>query len=168
MGYNCQRRPAPDSCVASLICSPGDLHSSRCRFGCGVTYKQAAICCHPPKGGQRRTGKAMQIEDASSFHINHQAHVRFCYFEVRAEPRKEKYLFCTKTGRKIWFRNAVQNTGKNRAKGRRMIRDPGRGREEGRSHRGGRKGRGEERGGARVREGREEKSDLCFLSQAMT
>lgn len=27
------------------------------RFGCGVTYKQAAICCSPPQGGRRRRGE---------------------------------------------------------------------------------------------------------------
>lgn len=51
MGYNCQWRPAPDSCVASLICSLSDLHSSRFRFGCGATYKQTTICCSPLLGG---------------------------------------------------------------------------------------------------------------------
>lgn len=50
MGYNCQRRPAPDSCVAPLICSRGDLDSLWFRFGCGVTYKQAAICCSQTAG----------------------------------------------------------------------------------------------------------------------
>lgn len=41
----------------------------------------------------------------------------------------------TTTGRKIWLRNAVQNMGENRAKGRRRIRDTGRGWGGGRSYR---------------------------------
>lgn len=71
MGYNCQRRPAPDSCVASLICSPGDLHSSQFGFGCGVTHKQPAICCSPFQERAAERGKDMLIEGASSFQINH-------------------------------------------------------------------------------------------------
>lgn len=74
MGHNCQRRPAPDNCVASLICSPGDLHSSQFKFGCGVTYKQAAICCSPL---QERVEETMLIEDSSSFRINHKSRVPF-------------------------------------------------------------------------------------------
>lgn len=90
MGYNCQRRPAPDSCVASLICSPGDLRSSQFKFGCGVLYKQAGICCLL---WQERVEEAMLIEDLSSFHINHKSHI-YMFFKVIAQEwvGKDKWL----------------------------------------------------------------------------
>lgn len=78
----------------------------------------------------------MLIEDASSFRINHRG-PRILSFEVEggwvvwgggaSDEEKNNSCLTRRQGRKIRLRNAVQNTGENRAKGRQRIRDTGKG-----------------------------------------
>lgn len=155
MGYNCQRRPVPDSCAASLICSPGDLHSSQFRFGCSVTHEP---CFPPSQSGWRRRRKAMLIEGTSS---SPRIPLSVC---LKSRHNNEKITRAL-TGRKIWLRSAVQNKDENRAGRRggwRQRKGEGGGFTE--EMRYGRKGRGEERGGAWLQREREREENQIFVS----
>lgn len=137
MGYNCQWRPAPDSCVASLICSPGDLHSSPVLDLVVVSHtNRPPSVVHRRGEGGGEEAKAMLIEDASSSRINHQAHVSFLLKSGPSEEEKNNSVSHDDREEDTAQERCPETRVETEGGGRRRIRDTGRGWGGGRPYRG--------------------------------